>query len=112
MKIALPVANKKLCMHFGHCDEFQIMDVDCEKKKILETTSVGAPPHAPGLLPKWLAEREVNVVIAGGMGMRAQNLFQEANIKVIVGAPQGNPEELVANYLNNKLETGSNICDH
>jgi len=112
MKIALPVAGSALCLHFGHCEEFAIMDVDKEGKKILSKTSVKAPPHEPGLLPRWLAEKGVTCVIAGGMGGSAQDLFKERGITVITGAPAGDPESVALDFLNGVLATGPNVCDH
>jgi predicted Fe-Mo cluster-binding NifX family protein len=52
------------------------------------------------------------LIIAGGIGQRAQQLFARNNIKVVIGASDQSPEELVSAYLNNTLETGDNICDH
>ena len=46
------------------------------------------------------------------MGVRAQDLFAANNIKVIVGASASPVEELIEAYLNDSLETGSNVCDH
>ena len=48
MKIAIPVANGALCMHFGHCEQFAIVQADCEKKKIESTDFVTPPMHEPG----------------------------------------------------------------
>ena len=70
------------------------------------------PPHEPGLLPPWIAERGAKIVIAGGMGQRAVSLFAEQGITVVVGAPADTPERLVAGYLAGTLETGGNVCDH
>ena len=53
-----------------------------------------------------------SVVIAGGMGQRAQQLFVENSIKVVVGAPAETPEKLVADYLAGTLQSGTNPCDH
>ena len=77
MKIAIPVANQLLCMHFGHCEQFAIVDVDAENNKILKTEMLTPPPHEPGLLPKWIAQHGVNLVITGGMGVKAQDLFKQ-----------------------------------
>jgi len=63
-------------------------------------------------LPKWLNENNVNVIIASGMGQRAQQLFAQNDIKVMIGASGQSPEELVSAYMENTLETGDNICDH
>ncbi|MBN2650891.1 MAG: NifB/NifX family molybdenum-iron cluster-binding protein [Spirochaetales bacterium] len=111
MKIAIPCVEGKLCAHFGHCNEFAI--ITTEGKKIVKNESVLPPPHEPGVLPAWLHnEHNVNVIIAGGMGVRAQELFAQNQITVKVGAPARRPEELVEALLNETLVTGENLCDH
>ena len=110
MKIAIPTANGKLAMHFGHCEKFTIYDINDEKieNKVEEVP----PPHEPGVLPKWLGEKQVNVIIAGGMGQRAQQLFAANNIKVIVGAQAEDTDMIIKNYIAGSLSTGENCCDH
>ena len=112
MKIAIPVVNERLNLHFGHCEKFAVMDVSTDTKTAARLEDLTAPPHEPGLLPRWLAEHKVNLIIAGGMGRRAQDLFEEQKIKVIVGAPSKSPEELVKDFLNGTLQAGENACDH
>ncbi len=112
MKIAVPVVNGNLCMHFGHCEQFMIFNVDQDNKKIEGNESVTPPAHEPGVLPKWLAEKGVNLVLAGGMGSRAVNLFNERGVNVITGAPAGSAQIAVEQFLNGTLVTGSNTCDH
>lgn len=112
MKFAIPLAEGRLAIHFGHCATFALVDVDSAAKTILKREDVAAPPHQPGLLPPWLAERGVNRIIAGGMGQRAQQLFSEQGIEVTVGAPVATPEKLVADYLAGNLSVGVNACDH
>ncbi len=112
MKIAIPLADGKLTAHFGHCGQFAIVDVDPKSKTIQSQVVLDPPPHEPGVLPAWLAEKGVNLIIAGGMGQRAQMLFTDKNIEVIVGAPVDTPEALVSDYLAGALQTGDNICDH
>jgi predicted Fe-Mo cluster-binding NifX family protein len=112
MRYAVPVSSGGLAAHFGHCEHFALIDVDEEKKEILRKKLVPSPGHQPGLLPQWLAEEGVSVVIAKGMGSRAQNLFQQNRIKVIIGALESDPEQVVQNYLSGTLATGDNICDH
>jgi Mrp family chromosome partitioning ATPase/NifU-like protein involved in Fe-S cluster formation/predicted Fe-Mo cluster-binding NifX family protein len=112
MRIALPLADGKLAMHFGHCERFAVIDVDPASGRTLRREDLEAPPHQPGLLPPWLAERGVNLIIAGGMGQRAQDLFGQHGIQVLVGAPAGTPAKLVADYLAGKLQPGENVCDH
>lgn len=112
MRIALPIADGKLAMHFGHCAQFALVDVDRAAKRIIKTEMVDAPEHQPGLLPRWLGERGVNVIIAGGMGSRAQALFAEQRIEVVVGAPADTFNSLVKAYLDDTLQSGENVCDH
>jgi len=110
MRIAVPTFEGKLCAHFGHCAEFALFDV--EDGKVVKVEREEPPPHEPGVLPKWLGEKKVNVIIAGGMGVRAQKLFAANNIEVIVGAPADDAEKVVEAYLKGVLETGGNLCDH
>jgi ATP-binding protein involved in chromosome partitioning len=110
--VAIPVAGGKLCMHFGHCEQFTLLEVDTEGKKILHSRQIDPPPHEPGLLPRWLNEQGVNLVIAGGMGGRAQGIFTEQGIDVIVGAPAKSPDSLARSYLDGTLQSGENTCDH
>ena len=112
MRYAVPVSGGIVAQHFGHCDQFALLDVDEEKREILGKELVPSPGHQPGLLPQWLAEQGVAVVIAGGMGSRAQDIFQQNRIQVIIGAMESDPEMAVRNYLDGKLATQDNICDH
>jgi ATP-binding protein involved in chromosome partitioning len=112
MRIAVPLAQGKLSLHFGHCDQFAIFDIDGETSKVTNRKDATPPAHEPGVLPRWLHENNVNVIIAGGMGQRAQQLFAQNDIKVVIGASGQSPEELVSAYLQDTLETGDNICDH
>ena len=86
--------------------------MDEKTKKVAGKQMLTPPPHEPGVLPRWLHEQGANVIIAGGMGQRAQSLFAENGIKVVVGAPAEAPEELVSQYLAGTLVSGANVCDH
>lgn len=108
--IAIPLQNGYLCRHFGHCEQFSFIQV--ENDAITGEERIIPPPHEPGLLPAWLAERGVTDVIAGGMGQRAISLFEEQNIRVNVGVDKKSPSILVTEWLNNELVSGNNACDH
>jgi predicted Fe-Mo cluster-binding NifX family protein len=99
MKIAIPVSYGQLSAHFGHCEQFALVEVDPSEKKIIGTEYAVPPPHEPGVLPRWLHEQGVDVIIAGGMGQRAQPLFGQNGIGVVVGARCQPAEETVADYL-------------
>jgi ATP-binding protein involved in chromosome partitioning len=112
MRIAIPLSNGQLAAHFGHCEQFALLDVDLSAKKIVKFTQEPAPDHEPGLLPRWLHERGATVVIAGGMGSRARGLFEQAGIEVVTGVESRGPEAIAQEYLNGSLITGANCCDH
>ncbi len=109
-RIAIPMENGILCAHFGHCRQFAI--IDTENSSITKETYVTPPPHEPGLLPAWLAEKGVTDVIAGGMGQRAIDLFNQQKINVFVGTQQKPPQDLAKDLINDTLVAGANYCDH
>ncbi len=112
MRIAVPVVEGMLNLHFGHCKEFALIDIDSATNEIVAIQEVVAPKHEPGSFPLFLAEKGVNLIIAGGMGHRAQGHFENHGIKVICGAPSKAPQELVKEYLEGVLVAGDNVCDH
>lgn len=112
MRYAVPVTDGKVAAHFGHCSHFALFDVDDATGEIVERQIVQSPEHQPGLLPAWLAEQGASAVIAAGMGSRAQTLFRENRIEVIVGVLGDDPEKAVMDHVKGELATGDNICDH
>ncbi|OQY00479.1 MAG: ATPase [Desulfobacteraceae bacterium 4572_130] len=112
MKIAIPIAEGKLAMHFGHAGQFCLIEVDEKTKKIKNKEMLTPPPHEPGVLPKWLSSLNTNIIISGGMGQMAVQLFQQNNINVVIGAPSEEPEKIVTAFLENNLEIGENVCGH
>jgi ATP-binding protein involved in chromosome partitioning len=112
MKIAIPIAQGQLSLHFGHCEQFALVSVNDADKTVGGVEYFTPPPHEPGVLPRWLHEHGANVIIAGGMGQRAQGLFQQNGIEVVVGAAAASPEDIVQAYLAGTLESGDNVCDH
>lgn len=108
MKIAIPTTAGKMSSHFGQCEEFAVYDTDGAKT----SQTLTPPEHQPGSYPRFLSSRGVDVVIAGGMGGRAQDLFAEIGITVVSGAQGSDPAAIVEAYLRDALETGDNLCDH
>ena len=112
IKIAIPRAEGKWCMHVGHCETFALIDVDLATKTIIGRTDLVPPPHEPGVIPRWVAARGAGLILAGGMGQRAQDIFMENKVQVMVGMPSETPEALVGQYLAGTLQAGANVCDH
>jgi len=109
-KIAIPLENGELCAHFGHCEQFAIVDV--QNGKIADFQTHTPPEHVPGLYPRWVAQLGVTDVIAGGMGQKAISLFHEQNINVFIGAPMIDPKEIVSQFVGDKLQLSANYCNH
>jgi ATP-binding protein involved in chromosome partitioning len=112
MRIAIPLSEGKVSQHFGHSDQFLFVDADREQGRVLTKTIENAPEHVPGLLPKWLVEHRVNTVIAAGIGAHARDLLAASSVEVLTGVSSTDPEVLISQFLNDKLEIGSNRCDH
>ncbi len=110
VKIALPVNNGNLSTHFGHSQHFGVFEV--KDKEIIGENYIEPPPHSPGVLPAWLQEQGVKVVLASGLGQRAISQFEAAGIEIVYGVPVGPARDVVAAYLDGSLAAGDNVCDH
>lgn len=110
--IALPVAGGRLHGHFGGCREFALIEADRETKTVRARRIVTAPPHQPGLFPLWLREQGVRVVIVGGIGQRALDIFTHYGIEVCAGSAGASVETQVAAYLSGQLNTSPTGCEH
>ncbi len=108
--IALPLVNNLLSAHFGHCEEFAVVNI--ENGKLGELRRFRPPEHAPGVYPEWLSGYGVTDVIAGGIGQKAISLFNSYGINVFAGAPQISLEELINDFLSGSLNLTANYCDH
>lgn len=107
MKIAVASEGNMTSGHFGHCENFNIFEV--EDNKIVKEESIPNPGHKPGFLPNYLADLGVNVIVSGGMGGGAVDIFNQRGIEVIMGA-QGAARENVLLYLEGKLQSTGSIC--
>jgi predicted Fe-Mo cluster-binding NifX family protein len=109
MIIAVPTQGDVLAGHFGQCQFFTLFDI--KDSKVIGKSMMAPPAHAPGVIPQWLSQQGARMIIAGGMGVRAQQIFSQCGIDVLLGAPCAAPQELVEMYLAGTLETGENVCD-
>ena len=110
MKVAIPVVEGTLCTHYGQCTRFALFDLDMDRRVVLGRQDVPAPEHQPGLFPSWLAEQGVDVVLAGGMGSKARDLFADRGIEVIIGVSGDEPEVVVRSFLARELAVTTNPC--
>ncbi len=107
MKIAVASEENTVTEHFGHCQNFNIFET--KNKEIVNKESLANPGHKPGFLPNFLNDQGVDVIISGGMGGGAIDIFNEKNIEVIVGA-SGDAERAVKSYLSGDLKSTGSVC--
>ena len=110
MTIAIPVSEGRLSSHFGRCEQFALFNV--EDNAIKGRQDLDPPPHEPGAFPRWLKENGVSLVIAGGMGRRAQDFFRAAGVEIVSGAEPESPEVVLEQYLGGSLKTTENTCNN
>ena len=111
MKYAIPVSGGKLSAHFGQSTEFMLIDMD-NNGQIVSKQTISTVAHNCGSLPMLLADKGVNVVLAGGMGMAPRLAFERHNIQVVLGVTEIDPEKAVLSHLNQTLVSGQNVCEH
>lgn len=110
LKIAVASDNGMVTQHFGHCQSFMVFDA--EKGQIVKSEVVASPGHKPGFLPNFLNDLGVNVIISGGMGGGAIDIFNEKGIEVILGA-SGEAKGVAEAYLSGNLASTGSVCmDH
>ncbi|NCB44029.1 MAG: dinitrogenase iron-molybdenum cofactor biosynthesis protein [Clostridia bacterium] len=107
MRIAVASENGMVTEHFGHCEGFMIFDT--ENNQVVQSETIANPGHKPGFLPNFLADRGVKVIISGGMGGGAVEIFNERNVEVVAGA-SGDAKTAVENYLKGELKTTGSVC--
>lgn len=107
MKIAVANNNMIVTEHFGHCEGFYVVETD--GKNIINSENIASPGHKPGFLPNYLADLGVNVIISGGIGKGAIDIFNERGVSVVVGAT-GEVQTAVEAYLAGSLKSSGSVC--
>ncbi|MBN2259080.1 MAG: NifB/NifX family molybdenum-iron cluster-binding protein [Clostridiales bacterium] len=108
MKVAIAKEGNEVAEHFGHCSGFEIFRL--ENKLVGDFDYVENPGHRPGYLPNFLAEMGVSVIISGGMGSSAQELFKRSGISVVVGA-KGDILDVINEYARGELTSTEELCE-
>lgn len=109
MKVAIATDSGMVAGHFGRCGEYTLADV--ADGKVTSKTAIPNPGHEPGFLPRFLAGKQVNAIICGGMGPRAQALFADEGIEVWMGV-SGPVDAVLADFAAGRLVRGDSTCDH
>ena len=110
MKIAIPFENENVFGHFGHTSAFKIYEIEngkIETMRIMPTLGSG---H--GALAGFLASKDVDILICGGIGGGAKNALAEVGIQVY-GGVSGNADIAVHSFLDGTLAYDPDAhCDH
>lgn len=107
MKIAVAAMGTSVAGHFGHCENFIMFET--ADGKIVSQESIPNPGHRPGFLPNFLADNGAEVIISGGMGGGAVDIFNQRGVEVIVGI-EGEACTAVEAYLAGQLHSTGSIC--
>lgn len=110
MKVAVPMEQGRFCPHFGGAQVFAFYTVDDSARAITGRHTGQPPEHGRGVYPMWLKQQGATVVLAGGMGPRAMDIFARHGIEVVLGVAGIDPDALVESYVNGTLEATGELC--
>ncbi len=116
--LALPSNNPgglgaELSGHFGHCDVFTLVKI--KDGIVNDIFTLPGVPHEQGgcMAPvNYLADNKVNILVAGGMGMRPLVGFQSVGIDVYHCSGLTKNSKIIDAFINDKLPkfTAENTC--
>jgi predicted Fe-Mo cluster-binding NifX family protein len=107
VRVAISTDGKFVSEHFGRCPSFTIVDI--EDGRVKSTRVLENPGHEPGAIPKFLYQKDVDCIVAGGIGMRAKDFFDEAGIRAILGV-RGRIGDVIRELLSGTLKGGESLC--
>ena len=111
MKIAVPTKeNNQIDAHFGHCEFYTIFLVSDQNEIISET--ILESPKGCGCksnIAYDLAQMDVRIMLAGGIGDGAVNKLASQNIQVVRNC-KGDVHQLVEEYLAGNIQDGGSNC--
>jgi predicted Fe-Mo cluster-binding NifX family protein len=107
MKIAIPTEGEEVSLHFGRAPEFTLIEI--EEGKVAKREKIANPGHQAGFLPSFLSDSGVTHVVTGGAGQRAQSLFAQYSIELLVGVT-GKVDEVIEKIVHGSLEGSESFC--
>ena len=101
----------QMSMHFGRCPYYTLIDVEGEEvKNVAVVDNPYFNNHTPGVVPQFISSQKADVMVAGGMGPRAIDMFQGLGIEAATGV-SGQVENVLQAYLEGKVK-GTSPCAH
>lgn len=112
-KIAIPTRDDKVDEHFGQCEYYSIYTID-EDDNIKDMELFSAPQGCgcKSNIASILAEKGVQLMLAGNMGLGAVNVLESNEIQVLRGC-KGKTTAVINQYLKGELnDNGENCAQH
>ncbi|HEX2970755.1 MAG TPA: NifB/NifX family molybdenum-iron cluster-binding protein [Tepidisphaeraceae bacterium] len=108
MRIAVPVRGEVFCEHFGRGDGFYLCDVI---EGVLDRPRlVRRPKFQCELVPHWLREMGITVVLVGGIGVVGTRRLAELGIEVVTGCAGTDPQASAEQFIHGGLGSQDNPC--
>jgi len=108
MKICIPILENNgfestISSHFGQTLFFMIIDDETNSMRTIENSAKGGHQGSAGPTPgQLIVEQGVDVVLCGGLGVRAVRMFEQAGIHVFNQA-SGTVTDAMKAYKEGKL---------
>jgi Mrp family chromosome partitioning ATPase/predicted Fe-Mo cluster-binding NifX family protein len=97
--------------HFGRCPFYAVVEVgDAGIGKVEVIANPHYENHQPGTMPRFVQGLGADVILAGGMGPRAVDMFEAMGIEVATGAI-GNVRRVLEAWMRGELR-GTQPCAH
>lgn len=110
MKIAVTYENGQIFQHFGHTSQMKLYDV--ENGQVVRSEVAGTAGSGHGALAGFLSDRNVDVLICGGIGGGAQAALAQAGIQ-LRGGVTGGADDAVQAFLAGTLDYNADVrCEH
>ena len=107
MKIAISTDGGTVSPHFGRCPSFTLIEV--KGGELTKREEIPNPGHHPSFLPDFFHQRGIDCIVCGGMGHRAQSLFTQKGIEVLLGV-EGEVDKVIDELSEGKLKAGESLC--
>jgi len=118
VRIVVPVVDKtgldaQLSEHFGRAPYFIVIELDKNRSVVSQKTVPNTSEHfgCTGRPPDRILQFKPDALITYGMGPRALNIFQGANVAVLQ-ANANTVRDVVSAYSNDELEELTEGCHH
>lgn len=111
MKIAIPESGGRVNEHFGRSTSFTVVEIENDQVVDMETVSATGLQHNHEGVTELLKEKEVTVVIAGGIGSGMRDALESQGFEVLMGA-SGNVKMVAETYARGDFVSKGSVCNH